>query len=67
MPRPLLLIIYAAVAVLVAIAAFKYVLPILLPFIIALIIIKQDYCSPGQKETWDVKRDNTLYFCCVYR
>lgn len=38
MPRPLLLIIYAAVAVLVAIAAFKYVLPILLPFIIALII-----------------------------
>src|SRR5665647_976661 len=39
MPRPLLLIIYAAVAVLAAIAAFKYVLPILLPFIIALIIV----------------------------
>jgi sporulation integral membrane protein YtvI len=37
-PRPLLLIIYTAVAVLVAIAAFKYVLPILVPFIIALII-----------------------------
>jgi sporulation integral membrane protein YtvI len=38
MPRPLLLIIYAAAAVLAAIAAFKYVLPILLPFIIAIII-----------------------------
>jgi sporulation integral membrane protein YtvI len=37
-PRPLLLIIYTAVAVLVTIAAFKYVLPILLPFIIAVII-----------------------------
>lgn len=38
MPRPLLLIIYAAAAVLAAIAAFKYVLPILLPFIIAIVI-----------------------------
>jgi sporulation integral membrane protein YtvI len=37
-PRPLLLIIYAAVAVLAAIAAFKYILPILLPFIIAVIL-----------------------------
>ena len=37
MPRPLLLIIYAAVAVLVAIAAVKYILPILLPFIIAVV------------------------------
>jgi sporulation integral membrane protein YtvI len=38
MPRPLLLIIYTACALLAVIAAFKYVLPILLPFIIALII-----------------------------
>lgn len=37
MPRSLLLIIYAAVALMVAMAAFKYVLPILVPFIIAFI------------------------------
>jgi sporulation integral membrane protein YtvI len=37
MPRPLLLIIYAACAVLAAIAVIKYILPILLPFIIAVV------------------------------
>jgi len=36
-PRPLLLIIYTAVAILVVIAVFKYILPILIPFIIAFI------------------------------
>jgi sporulation integral membrane protein YtvI len=38
MPRPLLLIIYTAVAILVAMAFLKYILPILVPFIIAVII-----------------------------
>lgn len=38
MPRPLLLIIYAAVAILAGMAFLKYVLPILVPFIIAVII-----------------------------
>jgi sporulation integral membrane protein YtvI len=37
MPRPLLLIIYAACAVLAAIAVIKYILPLLLPFIIAVV------------------------------
>lgn len=37
MPKPILLIIYAAVALLVLMAAFKYILPILVPFLIALI------------------------------
>lgn len=37
MPKPLLLIIYAAVAMMVALAAFNYILPILIPFIIAMI------------------------------
>lgn len=37
MPKPLLLIIYAAVAIMVALAAFNYILPILIPFIIAMI------------------------------
>lgn len=45
MPRPLLLIIYAAIAVLAAFAAFKYLLPILIPFIIALII--SYFMEPG--------------------
>ncbi len=38
MPRPLLLIIYTAVAILVLMLSLKYVLPILLPFIIALFL-----------------------------
>lgn len=38
MPRPLLLIIYAAVAILSGMAFIKYALPILVPFIIAIII-----------------------------
>lgn len=38
MPRPLLLIIYTAVAVLAGMAFLKYILPILVPFIIAVII-----------------------------
>lgn len=38
MPRPLLLIIYTAVAILAGAAFLKYVLPALVPFIIALII-----------------------------
>ncbi|MDD2443692.1 MAG: sporulation integral membrane protein YtvI [Desulfotomaculaceae bacterium] len=37
MPRPLLLIIYTAVAILAVMVAFKYILPILVPFIIAFI------------------------------
>lgn len=37
MPKPLLLIIYTAVAIIVAAAAFIYIFPILIPFIIALI------------------------------
>lgn len=37
MPRSLLLIIYAAVAIVVVVAAFKYIIPILVPFIIALV------------------------------
>lgn len=37
MPKPLVLIIYAAVALVVAAAAFRYLFPILVPFIIALI------------------------------
>lgn len=45
MPRTLLLIIYAAIAILVAFAAFKYLLPILIPFIIALII--SYFMEPG--------------------
>jgi len=36
-PKPLLYIFYAAVAIVVVIAAFKYVVPILVPFIIALV------------------------------
>ncbi len=47
MPRTLLLIIYAAIAILLAGAAFKYVLPILIPFIIALII--SFFMEPGIK------------------
>ncbi|NQS74916.1 MAG: sporulation integral membrane protein YtvI [Peptococcaceae bacterium] len=38
MPRPLLLIIYTAVAILAGIVFLKYALPILVPFIIAIII-----------------------------
>ncbi|MFX4260893.1 sporulation integral membrane protein YtvI [Pelotomaculum propionicicum] len=38
MPRPLLVIIYTAVAILAGMAFLKYVLPILVPFIIAVII-----------------------------
>ncbi|MDD2553326.1 MAG: sporulation integral membrane protein YtvI [Desulfotomaculaceae bacterium] len=38
MPRPLLLIVYTAVAILAGIAFIKYALPILVPFIIAIII-----------------------------
>lgn len=38
MPRPLLMIIYTAVAILAGMAFLKYVLPILVPFIIAIII-----------------------------
>lgn len=35
MPKPLLIIIYAATGLLAAVAAYKYLLPVLLPFIIA--------------------------------
>lgn len=38
MPRPLLLIIYTAVAILAVVAFIKYALPILVPFIIAIVI-----------------------------
>lgn len=37
MPKSIVLIIYTAVALLVAVAAFKYILPVLVPFIIALV------------------------------
>lgn len=37
MPKPILLIIYASVAILLVMAAYVYVLPILVPFIIALL------------------------------
>lgn len=37
MPKFIVLIIYAAVAIVVVLAAFKYILPILVPFIIALV------------------------------
>lgn len=36
MPKPILLIVYAAIAILVLMAAYVYVLPIFVPFIIAL-------------------------------
>lgn len=36
MPKPILLVIYAAIAILVFMAAYIYVLPVLIPFIIAL-------------------------------
>ncbi|MGI6491707.1 MAG: sporulation integral membrane protein YtvI [Peptococcaceae bacterium] len=38
MPKPILIFIYAVVAILVLIAAYVYVIPILVPFIVALII-----------------------------
>ncbi|NLI11957.1 sporulation integral membrane protein YtvI [Pelotomaculum propionicicum] len=45
MPKTLLVIIYAFIAILIAGAAFKYVLPILIPFIIALVL---SFCmEPG--------------------
>lgn len=37
MPKSIVLIIYAAVAMLLVLAAFKYILPILVPFMIALV------------------------------
>jgi predicted PurR-regulated permease PerM len=37
-PKPILIFIYAVVAILVLIAAYVYVIPILVPFIVALII-----------------------------